>query len=285
MNDSSQKQIAVRIIKYSLSAFVALTLLSAFFGAFYTVDEGERAVVLRNGQFHSVEEPGLKWKVPFVDSVHTISMRAQKFTYGSMSGQNFLDTRSRDEQRIRLIVSVNVVPTDARSIYTKYGDLDALMVRELHPKVYQSVNTVIGGYTTSQIINDQGSVNSKLLALIQSQNKSPIAITSFQIEHVAFSDTYNTTVEERQVANAKIETEQNLKAAASIRAERQVIEAKGKADSQLAIAKAEAEAIKMRGDALRANQQLVELTLAEKWNGQLPTQMVPGSSVPFINVK
>jgi hypothetical protein len=48
---------------------------------------------------------------------------------------------------------------------------------------------------------------------------------------------------------------------------------------------AEAHAINARGKALRDNPSLVELVQAEKWNGVLPTTMVPGSAVPFINVK
>lgn len=48
---------------------------------------------------------------------------------------------------------------------------------------------------------------------------------------------------------------------------------------------AEAAAIKARADALALNGKLVELTAAERWNGQLPTTMVPGYAVPFITVR
>ena len=30
---------------------------------------------------------------------------------------------------------------------------------------------------------------------------------------------------------------------------------------------------------------LIGLIQAERWNGQLPTTMVPGSAVPFVNVQ
>jgi hypothetical protein len=48
---------------------------------------------------------------------------------------------------------------------------------------------------------------------------------------------------------------------------------------------AEAEAINARGRALRDNPTLIELVSAERWNGVLPTTMVPGAAVPFVNVK
>ena len=46
----------------------------------------------------------------------------------------------------------------------------------------------------------------------------------------------------------------------------------------------QAQAIKARAEALQSNPNLVALTAVEKWNGILPTTMVPGSAVPFVNV-
>lgn len=54
-------------------------------------------------------------------------------------------------------------------------------------------------------------------------------------------------------------------------------------------AKAEADAIKLKGDALRNNKELVDLTIAEKWDGSVPQTVVAsgegGSSVvPLLNI-
>ena len=73
-------------------------------------------------------------------------------------------------------------------------------------------------------------------------------------------------------------------------------QARGQAESNLARARAEAEAtrvkgeaeasaIKARAEALAQNQNLIELTKAERWDGKLPTTMIPGSAVPFISAK
>ena len=48
---------------------------------------------------------------------------------------------------------------------------------------------------------------------------------------------------------------------------------------------AEAEAIKARGDALNENPNLIGLVQAERWDGKLPTTMLPNSTVPFMNMK
>lgn len=71
-------------------------------------------------------------------------------------------------------------------------------------------------------------------------------------------------------------------------------QAQAEADSKLAEAKADAEATRLRGEAeadaikaraqaLASNQNLVELTKAERWDGTLPTTMLPNSALPFID--
>jgi regulator of protease activity HflC (stomatin/prohibitin superfamily) len=70
-----------------------------------------------------------------------------------------------------------------------------------------------------------------------------------------------------------------------VQAEIAVIQAKAQADAVKLQGDAEAHAINARGRALAQNPALVELVQAEKWNGVLPTTMVPGQTVPFINVK
>ena len=84
--------------------------------------------------------------------------------------------------------------------------------------------------------------------------------------------------------NAKIEATQraqqreNEVAEAIAAANKAREEARGVADAQLLRAQAEAEAIRIRGEALRENAALVELTLAERWDGKLPNYYVGGGS-------
>ena len=54
--------------------------------------------------------------------------------------------------------------------------------------------------------------------------------------------------------------------------------------SRRAQGKAEAGAIQARGDALRNNPALPTLVASEKCNGVLPTTMVPGNALPFLNL-
>src|SRR5579862_5805618 len=47
-------------------------------GSWYTVDQGERGVVLRNGAVVSEAEPGLGFKIPLFETVEHITIQSSK---------------------------------------------------------------------------------------------------------------------------------------------------------------------------------------------------------------
>ena len=58
------------IVTLSGVGIAALVAASAALGSFYTVDEGDRGVILRNGAVIGVADPGLHFKLPFFDDVN-----------------------------------------------------------------------------------------------------------------------------------------------------------------------------------------------------------------------
>jgi regulator of protease activity HflC (stomatin/prohibitin superfamily) len=95
---------------------------------------------------------------------------------------------------------------------------------------------------------------------------------------------------EREKVQAQITVTQAQAAADARRADAQAqadavkLQAEAEAEAIQLRGDAEAKAIKARGDALRDNPNLIFLTQAEKWNGQLPTTMLPNASVPMLNL-
>jgi regulator of protease activity HflC (stomatin/prohibitin superfamily) len=81
----------------------------------------------------------------------------------------------------------------------------------------------------------------------------------------------------------KTQQRENEVAQSRAEAEKAIAEARGVAESRLVIAKAEAEAIELRGKALRSNPEIIRLNEIEKWDGHLPTTMIPNASIPVIN--
>lgn len=97
--------------------------------------------------------------------------------------------------------------------------------------------------------------------------------------------------------NAKIQATQismqreNEVKTAEAQAAIEVAQAKGQAEAKLTNARAEAESLRIQNEALKQSQDILELRrievsklAAEKWDGKLPTTMLPGGSVPFITL-
>ena len=122
----------------------------------------------------------------------------------------------------------------------------------------------------------------------------PIVIDGVQIENIDFSDAYEKSIELRMQAEVLVQTEKQNLEKEKVNAEIAVTQARGQADSSLARARADAESTRIKGeaegDAIRAKAQalaqnvnLIELTKAERWNGVLPTTMIPNAAIPFLS--
>jgi regulator of protease activity HflC (stomatin/prohibitin superfamily) len=259
-----------------------LVVLFVLGGSFYTIDEGERGVILRNGKVVGTAEPGLSFKLPIVDSVREITVQAQARVYEKVM------VYSRDQQSAELHVSVNYrLPADqVETIYSEYGGKDGVLTRMLDRQVPEEVKNVFGQFNAVTAIQERGRLSREVQEAIQKAATNPVLIVeSVQVENIDFSDAYEQSIEQRMLAEVEVQKVQQNAQREKVQAEILVIQAKAQADSVKLQGDAEAHAINARGKALRDNPALIELVQAEKWDGKLPTTMVPGQTVPFINVK
>lgn len=272
-----------------VAGLVALTVVG---GSWYTVDQGERGVMLRNGAITGTAEPGLGFKMPIIDKVVDIDVRTQAKVY-----ENIL-AYSRDQQTAGLTVSVNFrVPADAvTTVYEEYGSVNGLAARLLDRKVMDETKNIFGQFNAVTAIQDRSRLVAEVQMRIQSAVVGPIIIESVQIENIDFSDAYENSIEQRMLAEVEVQKVRQNAEREKVQAEILVIQADATAAARVAQAKAEAEAITLRGnaeaeainargEALRENPSLIDLVSAERWDGKLPTTMVPNAAVPFVSVK
>jgi regulator of protease activity HflC (stomatin/prohibitin superfamily) len=279
------------IVGSSVAGVVGLVALTVLGGSWYTVGEGYRGVQLRNGAVVGTAEPGLGFKMPVIDSVVDISVQSQARAYENVQ------TYSKDQQTASLLISVNYrLPADqVEAIYAEYGGAEGVVNRLLDRQVPQAVKNVFGRFNAVTAINERGRlVNEVSSALIESV-KGPIIIESVQIENIDFDDGYERAIAARMEAEVEVQKVKQNAEREKITAEITVIQAQAAADSKLAEAKAAAEAtriqgeaeaaaIKAKSEALKDNAGLIALIQAERWNGALPTTMIPDSTVPFMDV-
>jgi regulator of protease activity HflC (stomatin/prohibitin superfamily) len=273
---------SMRSIKNIVATVIAgLFAILLVFGSWYTVDQGERAVVLRNGEIVGVSEPGLGWKMPLVDEVRKMSVQSRLASYPDMA------TYSRDQQLAILSISVNYhLNTGAiADIYSAYGSEDAMRDRLLSPRVLSESKNVFGRFNAVEAIQQRERLNAEVQMAIQEVVQGPVTIESVQIENIDFSKTYEDSIEQRMLAEVEVQkVRQNLERE-RVQAEILITQATAETDATKLRGDAEAYAINAKGEALRNNPSLVALVQAEKWNGVLPTTMLPSQTIPVIGIE
>ncbi|MCV9907192.1 prohibitin family protein [Ochrobactrum sp. AN78] len=292
----------MRHIPTAIAGFIGLAILSVILGSWYTVDEGERGVILRYGAVAGVAQPGLGFKIPLIDSVVRVSVQSKAAIYNGM------EAYSRDQQPATMNLSVNyrIPPDRVEEVYATYGGEDGLLSRLVERRVFEESKTVFGRFAAMTAIQERGRLNQEIADAIQKSVSGPVIIDSVQIENIDFSDAYEASIEQRMLAEVEVQRLRQNAEREKVQAEITVTQANAQADARRADAQAqadsvrlqaqadaeairlkgdaEAQAIKARGDALRDNPGLVSLTQAERWNGQLPTTMLPNGSIPMLNI-
>ena len=97
---------------------VKAVLLLILFSTYFTIDQGERGVILHNGAIVGEAEPGLHFKMPIITSIAKISVQIQKEAFErTPEGDTRMQAYSRDQQPATIAMSVNYHVTDASQVY------------------------------------------------------------------------------------------------------------------------------------------------------------------------
>ena len=278
--------------KFGGIAFVAALGIGIVVSSFFTVEEGHVGIVKRFSEAKEQVNPGLHFKVPFVDTVEEIEVRTRK-------NIEKMQSSTGEQMPVTVEASVNwtVNKEAAIDLFRKYGGLTQFEQRILDPRFRSATKSVIPKYTAEQLIQDRAVAIAGIeTELIKEMEAFPVKVDNIQIENIVLPRKYLESIETKQ-------TEKNLADAEKFRLERQKLEALREvntADAQaqgiLKVAEAEArateikglaeaKAIEAKGKALKDNPLIIQLTEAQNWNGSLPnTVMGSNGALPILNL-
>lgn len=184
-------------------------------------------------------------------------------------------------------VSYYVNPNKVANVFQKYrkgiNEISDLYLRQMVKDAF----VTIGG--TKPIESVYGEGKAELISQVEEQVRKQVAPIGIVVERVYWSAQPRLPASVNQAINAKITATQksqqreNEIQQTKAEAQKAIEEANGVATAKLINAEAEAKAIKLKSDALRQSPELVQLTLAEKWNGVLPN--VTGGTTPLIDLR
>lgn len=225
---------------------------------------------------------GGHWYNPMTTEIHQFPTFTQTHAWDTPDNTAFMfDTVEGMKVGADLNLIYQVDPTKVSELFQKYRrGLPEITEQYLAAAIR---NSLVNRASNLPIETVYGRGKTDLLDRVEEDVRKQVEPFGIVIEQISWNGSLNLPENVTKSINAKIQAtqmaqqRQNEVAQAQAEAEKAVEEARGVADSTLLRAQAEAEAIRIRGDALRNNPELVSLTIAEKWNGQFPEQLVVGS--------
>jgi membrane protease subunit HflK len=135
--------------KFVTFALTALAL--AYIGlGIYQVEEAERSVVLRLGEFSEIKGPGLRWNPPIIDQVDVVDVvRVRPHRHDALM-------LTKDENIVAVTVSVQYQIADPRKYVLDIRDADASLVQATE----SALRHVVGG----SIMDDALTTGRELIA-------------------------------------------------------------------------------------------------------------------------
>ncbi len=308
-----------RNLQKAVQAFIVVFLLILLVGVFsdsiVQIEAGTVGVVKRFGNIVGVFNPGLNFKLPFVDEV--VIYRTQEIVYETSANPESsradyrdyeVDTATADGQQItaRYTVRFRIRPERAPDILRNLGTEAEVVEKVVKASSRVHVRNILKRYEARELYsgNVEKAQNEIAQRLREDFEKAGLELTFFGLRSIQFTDEYKQAVERKQIEAENVITKQHLAEQAKYEKERAITQAQAEAERQrlerIGIAQGEAEALKLRAQAeaeairIKAQAQaqanrligqslsdaLLRWEAIKMWNGQYP--LVVGSNQPFI---
>ena len=221
-----------------------LILVSIILGSFTTVPAGHRGVVIRfTAVTGTILDEGLRFKLPFIDSVEKMSVQTQKYEVDAASA-------SRDLQDVSTTIALNykLDPSQAAEVYRTLGQ--EYIDRIAAPAIQETVKQVTARYNAEDLILRRDEVKNDITSTLSSRLFERGIITeAVSITEFKFSATFTNAIEAKVSAEQAVFEARNKLERIKVEAEQAEEAARGEANARIAKANGEAEYIRVVTDA------------------------------------
>lgn len=249
--DEKKQMIRDKIFVAICIVFTVLFLIVPF--SIHTVQSGEIAVVKRFGKAVDTRGPGIHWDFWITKSYDKYDTKVKQMTIDAPAYSS--DAQTMDAE---IVIQFQIQQDHAIDIVNNYGSLEMLSAR-IQAIAIEKTKTVLSSKSAMNIIETRATISPAVEEAIRKAVTSEyyVNIVSVVITNIDFSDAFESTVEDKMIAEqqklkaeyekekAIIQAEQELEVA-KLEAQAVVAKAEGDATAKLALANAEARSIKLK---------------------------------------
>lgn len=272
--------------KIVIGAAIFVFVLIVALNSFVIVQAGNVRVLTQFGRTVGVTfHPGIHIKAPFIQN--TVNYSTRQVTYetsdeSEVSRANYpdfaIDTTSLDGQQIKIKFTIrfSIDGKQAEWILNNIGTMDDLVEKVVKAEARSYVRNIPKKYTAAQLYSDQVFVVQEELGntLKPIFERNGILLDEFLLRKIDFTQEYFNVLEDKQIAEERIVVEQNILEQEKIKKEQVIIQAE-----------AEAKQIEIKGEALKANPEIIQLEFIQKLSPNIAWGILPGEGVvPILDI-
>ena len=276
----------VRMVIFGVIAIIFLIVFLIFlFGSWYTIDQGDRGVVLTLGKASQViSQPGLHFKIPIIQHVVVYSVRTQTIAFdnpanaatATPSEYDALSGASKDLQNVQIatIVNYHINEKDVLNIYQQYGDPHTYQVNILEPIIRNAMKATTAHFDAVDLVDNRSEVVKEATDMLTKEFAGKNAVLdNLNIVNFLYSVEFSQAIENKMVQVQNALAEQNKLEAVKYQAQQRVAQAQGESD-----------AIRTQISAIAAQGGSNYLTMLwiQKWNGAV--SLLNGGS-PIVDLR
>lgn len=259
----STKKIAKQV--FSIIGIIIVVLL--VWSSFYKVNPGYRGVKITLGKVQKgslTNGVGFKW--PFISEVLPINVQTQ-----ALSAKTSSYTSDVQTAELNFTFTYDLNPNNVHLLYERVGM--GYEAKKITPILNDALKDVIGKWQAQELVANRDKARVEILELLNKRiDKTYFQNLTFQIVDLDYSDQFEKSIENKVIAEQR--AQQAINDTKRIKEE---------AEQKLISAKADAEAMEIKSEALSKNKGLTEYEAVQKWDGKLPEYMF-GNTLPFINI-
>lgn len=219
----------------------------------YVVPPGHRGVLVTLGKVSPGFKPeGFGFKTPFIATVIPVSVRQV-----TADMQAAVISKDLQEVRTALKVLYRIPEQSAVQIYQQFkGDPFLSLIQ---PRVDEAIKEITKEHTAQEIVQERATIKQRTLDNARRKVGDLLSLVDVVVVDISLSENLEAAIERKMVQEQE--------------ANKAVFEQqKAQIDAQIAVvrAKGEAESIRIRGEALARNPELIDLEVVSKWTGRTP---------------
>lgn len=245
------------VIKLIGIGLAGILLLVLFFSSLAIIGAGSVGVVTRFGAVNRVINPGFNLKIPLVEGLALMETRTQKEQVDARAA-------SKDLQEVKSTIALNYHLRADRAVVVYQNIGTMYKERIIDPAIQEAFKATTAKFTATELITKREAVKQEAFKHLKERlNVFNVIVDDFNIVNFDFSEDFNLSIEQKQVAQQNFEK-------ARIEATTATTQAQGQADAQ-----------KILRDTGSLTPEYLQFLAIQKWDGKLPNAT---TGTPFINI-